>query len=173
MCKISKQIYKGLVTDIMSIFMSFFLFAFETILLLCLFLLLFSFCCFCNFKFWFTIFNFWCSSRHLGNKFGSSTLGQNWKTAFTPIVLLTVANTLNNVFHSFISKNQITVTQELVNLLEKKNVCETSVSYCVIIYSSSLILVRISKHFITTFKAKNKKWFKALANSLYATLVCS
>ena len=93
----------------------------------------------------------------MGNKFGSSTLGQNWKTAFTPIVLLTVANTLNNLFHSFISKDQITVTQELVNLLEKKNVCETSVSYCVIIYSSRLILVKISKHFITTFKAKNKK----------------
>ena len=155
MCKISKQIYKGLVTDIMSIFMSFFL-----LKLYCFyvyFCYFFLFVVFAILNFDFTIFNFWCSSRHLGNKFGSSTLGQNWKTAFTPIVLLTVANTLNNLFHSFISKDQITVTQELVNLLEKKNVCETSVSYCVIIYSSSLILVKISKHFITTFKAKNKK----------------
>ena len=81
----------------------------------------------------FAIFTFWDSSKYFGDKFGSSTIVQIGKTAFTA-EFLTVANTMNNLIHNFISKHQITIIQDLVNFLEKKNNCETSVSYCVIIY---------------------------------------
>ena len=85
----NEQIFKGHITDIMSILMSFlFSFSFKTTLLLC-FLLLFS-----VFNFEFTIFTFWYSIKHLGNKLGSSKIAQIGKTVFT-VECLTAANTLS------------------------------------------------------------------------------
>ena len=65
MPKISKQIFQGHATDIMSIPMSFFLsflVSFKTTLLLCLFLLLFS-----HLNFDFTNFTVWYSIKYLEN----------------------------------------------------------------------------------------------------------
>ena len=85
--KISKQLFKGHITEILSFLMSF-LFLFKTILVLCLFLLLFWLL---NFDF--TIFTFWYYIKYFGNKLGISAFGQIGKTAFTA-EFLTVANTL-------------------------------------------------------------------------------
>ena len=75
----------------MSILMSFFLFSYENTLLLCLVILFFSILHF-DFSPIFSV-TFWYSIKNLGNKLGSSTIGQIGKTAFIA-EFLTVANTL-------------------------------------------------------------------------------
>ena len=65
MRKLSKQISKGHITDIMTILIVFFSISFKTTLILCLFLLLFSL----NFDL--TIFTYWCFIKYWQNL--------NWK----------------------------------------------------------------------------------------------
>ena len=51
----------------------------------------------------FTIFIFWYSIKFLGNKLGSSTIGQFEKTSFTA-EFLTVANTMNSLHEKLKNK---------------------------------------------------------------------
>ena len=68
MLKISKQILKGQVTQIMCILYYFYVFFPLTFL---------------TFKFEFTLFTFWYSTKYLGNKLGSSAIGKIEKTVLT------------------------------------------------------------------------------------------
>ena len=84
MHKLTKQIFKGPVTHVMSILISFFSFYFKTTVFVFVFLTFFTFESF--FTFWYTI-------QYLGNINGKFYYFQGGKTVFTT-VFLTVANTL-------------------------------------------------------------------------------